>query len=134
MRIAQGAHYPTWSLATRPALLGTPDRLAANTLEVKDQWRAIMKSCERFDRAVMMSSALLKQRIQRNPDTDASRVLFAASYGQMGLIKEARKAWREALQINLAYSLERRRKVLPYKNSGDFDLVIEGLRKAGIEQ
>ena len=82
----------------------------------------------------MMSSALLKQRIQRNPDTDASRVLFAASYGQMGLIKEARKAWREALQINLAYSLERRRKVLPYKNSGDFDLVIEGLRKAGIEQ
>jgi len=78
--------------------------------------------------------ALLKRRIQRNPDTDASRVLLAASYGQMGLIKEAREAWREALKINPAYSLEHRRKVLPYKNSGDFDLVIEGLRKAGIEQ
>jgi adenylate cyclase len=78
--------------------------------------------------------ALLKQRIQRNPDTDASRVLLAASYGQMGLIEEAREAWREALQVNPAYSLEHRRKVLPYENPSDFDLVIEGPRKAGIEQ
>jgi hypothetical protein len=31
----------------------------------------------------------------------------------MGLIKEAREAWREALGINPAYSLEQRRKVLP---------------------
>jgi len=31
------------------------------------------------------------------------------------------------------YSLEHRRKVLPYKNPADFELVVEGLRKAGIE-
>ena len=34
----------------------------------------------RYEAAV----ALLKRRITRNPNTDASRVLLAASYGQMG--------------------------------------------------
>ena len=77
---------------------------------------------------------LLKRRILRNPDTDASRVLLAASYGQMGLIEEAREAWREALRINPDYSLEHRRKVLPYKNPEDFEQVVEGLRKAGVPE
>ena len=40
----------------------------------------------RYEAAV----AILKRRILRNPDTDASRVLLAASYGQIGLIDEAR--------------------------------------------
>ena len=35
----------------------------------------------RYEAAV----ASLKRRITRNPNTDASRVLLAASYGQMGL-------------------------------------------------
>jgi adenylate cyclase len=47
---------------------------------------------------------LLKRRILRNPGTDASRALLAASCGQMSLIKEAREARREALGINPAYS------------------------------
>jgi tetratricopeptide (TPR) repeat protein len=76
--------------------------------------------------------SLLKRRIVRNPETDASRVLLAACYGQMGMIEEARQAWREALSVNPAYSLEHRRKVLPYKNPADFERVVEGLRKAGV--
>jgi TolB-like protein len=47
---------------------------------------------------------LLKRRILRNPDTDASRALLAASYGQMGLIDEAREAWRELMRVNLGYT------------------------------
>ncbi len=78
--------------------------------------------------------ALQKRRILLNPDTDASRVLLAASYGQMGLIEEAREAWREALRVNPAYSLDQRRKVLPYKNPADFERVVEGLRKAGLPE
>jgi tetratricopeptide (TPR) repeat protein len=70
---------------------------------------------------------LLKRRIVRNPETDASRVLLAACYGQIGMIEEAREAWREALSVNPAYSLEHRRKVLPYKNPADFERVAEGL-------
>ena len=77
---------------------------------------------------------LLKRRIVRDPETDASRVLLAACYGQMSMIEEAREAWREALRVNPAYSLEQRRKVLPYKNPDDFERVVEGLRKAGVPE
>jgi adenylate cyclase len=78
------------------------------------------------------AEGLLKRRIFRNPDTDASRVLLAASYGQTGRMDEARAAWREVLRVNPEYSLEHRRKVLPYKNPGDFELVVNGLRNAGL--
>jgi hypothetical protein len=74
----------------------------------------------------------LKRRIVRNPETDASRVLLAACYGQMGMVEDAHEAWREALRINPNYSLEHRRKVLPYRNPDDFERVVEGLRKAGL--
>jgi adenylate cyclase len=80
------------------------------------------------------AAALLKRRILRNPDTDTSRVWLAAAYGQMGQFEEAREAWREALRVNPAYSLEHRRKVLPYKNPEDFERVVEGLRKAGLPE
>jgi adenylate cyclase len=78
--------------------------------------------------------ALLKRRIERNPETDVSRVLLAAAYGRMGQFEEAREAWREALRVNPAYSLEHRRKVLPYKNPENFERVVEGLRKAGLPE
>ena len=37
---------------------------------------------------------VLKRRIERNPETDASRALLAAAYGQLGRVQEAREAWR----------------------------------------
>jgi adenylate cyclase len=61
-------------------------------------------------------------------------MLLAASYGQMGLIEEAREAWRELLRVNPAYSLEHRRKVLPYKNPSDFERIVDGLRKAELPE
>jgi adenylate cyclase len=81
-----------------------------------------------------MAIGLLKGRIARDPDTDASRVLLAASYAEMGRIEEARAMWEEALRLNPDYSLEHRRKVLPYKNPDDFERVVDGLRKAGSVQ
>ena len=47
--------------------------------------------------------SLLKRRILRNPETDASRALLAAAYGQMGLLEEAREAWRGLMQVNPNY-------------------------------
>jgi adenylate cyclase len=76
----------------------------------------------------------LKRRIARNPETDISRVVLAASYAEMGLIEEARAAWADVLRVNPGYSLERRRGILPYKNPADGELVIASLRKAGIAQ
>jgi adenylate cyclase len=84
----------------------------------------------RYSQAV----SLLKRRILRSPETDTSRVLLAASLGQMGLIDEAREAWGELLRVNPAYSLEQRRNVLPYKNPTDFERIVEGLRKAGLPE
>ncbi|MER8374893.1 adenylate/guanylate cyclase domain-containing protein [Mesorhizobium sp. M1406] len=84
----------------------------------------------RFDEAV----DLLLQRLARNAVTDVSRALLAASYGHLGRLAEARAAWQEVLRVNPDYSLEYRRKVLPYKNPADFELMVDGLRKAGIVQ
>ena len=82
----------------------------------------------RYEEAV----SVLKRRIFRFPETDISRVLLAATYGQLGRLDEARAEWREVLRVNPDYSLEHRRKVLPYKNPHDFEAVVDGLRKAGV--
>jgi tetratricopeptide (TPR) repeat protein len=74
----------------------------------------------------------LKRRLVRNPGTDVSRVLLAASYGHLGRLEEARSEWEQVFRINPDYSLEHRRKVLPYKNPSDFELVVDGLRKAAL--
>jgi adenylate cyclase len=80
------------------------------------------------------AAVLLKRRILRNPETDASRALLAAAYGQMGLIEDAHVAWRGLMRVNPNYSIEHRRKVLPYKNPDDFEQFVEGLRKAGLPE
>jgi adenylate cyclase len=78
------------------------------------------------------AAAVLKRRIVRKPDTDMSRVLLASCYGHLGRAEEARSLWQEALAISPNYSLEHRRRVLPYKNATDFERVVDGLRKAGL--
>ena len=85
---------------------------------------------ERYDEAV----DLLLQRLARNATTDVSRALLAASYGHLGHLEEARAAWQEVLRVNPDFSMEYRRKVLPYKNPADFELMVDGLRKAGVVQ
>ncbi len=82
----------------------------------------------RYDDAV----GTLKRRLIRNPDTDTSRVLLASCYGHVGRTEEARAEWEQVFRINPDYSLEHRRKVLPYKNPADFEHVVDGLRKAGL--
>jgi adenylate cyclase len=78
------------------------------------------------------AAALLQQRLTRNPQTDISHMLLAASYGHQGRTAEARAEWAEVFRVNPNFSLEHRRKVLPYRNSSDFESVVEGLRKAGL--
>ena len=59
-------------------------------------------------------------------------MLLAASYGHLGRIDEARAEWQEVFRVNPDYSLEHRRKVLPYKNPADFESLVDGLRKTGL--
>src|SRR5262249_36786235 len=51
-----------------------------------------------------LAEGFLKRRILRNPKTDASRVLLAATYGQTSRLEEARAAWAEVLRVNPDYS------------------------------
>jgi len=76
----------------------------------------------------------LRQRIERKPDTDISRVLLAACHGHLGQTTDAKAAWDEAHRLNPIYSLDHRRRILPYKNPADFDHIVDGLRKAGLAE
>ena len=74
----------------------------------------------------------LTRRITRDPKTDISRVLLAASYGHLNRIAEARFEWAEALRVNPRYSLDHRNQILPYRNPHDLNRLTEGLRKANL--
>ena len=81
-----------------------------------------------FDAAV----ATLKRRIERNPNSQTSYALLASCYGHLGRIAESRAAWAELMKIAPDFSLERRRRVLPFRNPDMFEHRLEGMRKAGL--
>jgi adenylate cyclase len=81
-----------------------------------------------FDAAV----AVLKQGLERNPNSATSLALLASCYGHLGMFDEARAAWAAVMRIAPDFSIERQRRVLPYKNPDDFERRVEGLRKANI--
>ena len=85
-------------------------------------------SLGQFDEAV----AALKQRLERNPNSETSYALLASCYGHLGRIAEARAAWAEVMRIAPDFSIERRRRILPFKNPDDFERRVEGMRKAGL--
>jgi TolB-like protein/class 3 adenylate cyclase/Tfp pilus assembly protein PilF len=78
------------------------------------------------------AAEILKQRLAGNPNSDISHALLAACYGHLDRADEARTEWRELLRLNPGYSIEQRRKVLPYRNPADFEPFVDGLRKAGL--
>ena len=84
----------------------------------------------RYDDAI----AALKRRLIRQPESDISRVLLAAAYGHLGRAEEARAEWAEAMRVNPEYSLEHKKKILPYKDPADFDRIVDGLRQAGLPE
>jgi adenylate cyclase len=74
----------------------------------------------------------LVERIARTPGTDASRMLLASCYGHLGRAEDASAAWAELLKVNPDFSLTQRARVLPYKDAGDFQRIVDGLAKAGL--
>jgi adenylate cyclase len=74
----------------------------------------------------------LQERVDRNPDTDISHALLAACQGRLGSVQEAASSWAKALAVNPSYSLEQKRRVLPYKDPADFEDFAEGLRAANL--
>jgi adenylate cyclase len=76
--------------------------------------------------------AALERRLARDSQSETSYALLASSLGHLGRAEEARKAWARVFEINPGFSVERRRKVLPFRNPEHFERRVEGVRKAGI--
>ncbi|MGO9756194.1 MAG: tetratricopeptide repeat protein [Roseiarcus sp.] len=76
--------------------------------------------------------AALEQRLARNAQSETAYALLASCYGQLGRSAECRAAWAQTLRINPGFSMERRRRVLPFRKPEDFERRVEGLRKGGV--
>ena len=78
------------------------------------------------------AAAHLRQRLVLSPDSDSSRLLLAATLGQLGQPAAAREVWQELLVLDPTFSLEQRRRILPFRDPADFERIVEGLAKAGL--
>ena len=78
------------------------------------------------------AAALFAERILVNPDTDLSRGLLVAALGHLGRIEEARRVWRDLMEINPRYALEDHVARLPFKNPADAARIVAGARLAGV--
>jgi adenylate cyclase len=74
----------------------------------------------------------IEQRLKRNPESETAFALLASCYGWLGRSEDAHTAWVEALRINPDFSVERRRRVQPFRNPEDFERRVEGLLRAGL--
>jgi adenylate cyclase len=82
----------------------------------------------RFDAAAVA----FKRAVVRNPEVLWPHVFLAASHGHLGEEIQARDQVAEVRRINPEFSLASLLNLLPYKNSADVDLLVDGLRKAGL--
>ena len=64
----------------------------------------------------------------KSPVATTAHALIAAAYGHLGRIAEGRAAWEQVLRLEPGYSIERQRRILPFRNPADFESRVEGLR------
>jgi adenylate cyclase len=74
----------------------------------------------------------LQERLKRSPNSETAHALLASCYGMLGRAEECQKEWAETLRLSPGFSMERRRRVMPYRNPAHFELRVEGLRKGGV--
>ena len=78
------------------------------------------------------AAALFKQRIALVPGTDFSRSALASALGHLDQMDEARRVWRELMEINPKYSFNEHLSRLPFKRQEDAQRLADGLAKAGL--
>jgi len=80
------------------------------------------------------AKSVLQEAAERNPVFDRIHLLLAATYGHLGQSEDASWAVTEALTINPEITINYEQKNARYKRPKDFDLYIDGLRKAGLPE
>jgi TolB-like protein/class 3 adenylate cyclase/Tfp pilus assembly protein PilF len=78
------------------------------------------------------SIAICKKVLEANPKNLSAHYQLAVAYSFMDRMDEARESASEILKRNPNFTLENWAKSLPYKNQADIDLLVDGLRKAGL--
>jgi adenylate cyclase len=79
------------------------------------------------------AEATFKRRLIHMPTSDVTRVYLASLYGHAGRAEEAQRVWAELMAMHPAYAIGHTLRVLPYRDPGPLEQLVEGLRKAGIE-
>jgi adenylate cyclase len=82
----------------------------------------------RFEEA----AELIKRSIAHNPESLPSHFYLAACYGQLGEEARARDALAEVRRISPDFSIARLQAIAAYRRATDLDLLIGGLREAGL--
>lgn len=80
------------------------------------------------------AAAIIKRAIAHNPQSLPAQFYLAATYGQMGKNDLARDALAEVRRISPGFSIAQARAIAAYKRQADVDLLLDGLRKAGLQE
>jgi len=76
----------------------------------------------------------LEYATERNPEFPGAHLVLAATYGQLGKIREAEWEAGEALTLLPSLTLAGERTRATYQNAADLERYIDGLRKAGLSE
>ena len=76
----------------------------------------------------------LRECVSRAPNFRAAHAWLAATYGQLGQLEQARTHVSEILRLEPGCSISRIRRLIVYRNAGDADHLLDGLRKAGVPE
>ncbi len=80
------------------------------------------------------AAAIIARSIAHNPHALPSHFYLAATYGQLGEAALARDALAEIRRISPDFSIAQARTIAAYKRAADLDLLLDGLRKAGLPE
>ncbi|MCV3241002.1 adenylate/guanylate cyclase domain-containing protein [Mesorhizobium sp. ZC-5] len=122
IRDYQGRHEEAAALYTRAYRLDPQFDMSLHFLG-----RALL-ALGRFDEA----ETAFRRRLTMTPRSDMSRFYLACLYGLTGRYEEARRSWQETLEVNPGFSVERLKRILPYRDPDLVDRLAGGLRDAGI--
>ena len=76
----------------------------------------------------------LREGASRAPNWRRSHGPLAATYAQLGQLENARAEASEVLRIEPDYTIDRHRRLVPFKDPKDAEHFFDGMRKAGLPE
>ncbi len=81
-----------------------------------------------------LASELAERSLALNPEWDSTYWVLIAAYTQIGRLPEARTAVARMLALSPEATVARYRENLPIRNPDSLEVVLEGLRQAGLPE